>query len=128
MKGNGKIAKLPDHIREELNTRLRNHEPIVRLVAWLNTLPEVQATVSEHFGGRPIKRQNLDEWKQHGYTAWLRKNFPSEFQPATKKVSDTTLEDICLICPSLILEVLTLCLSWYRRGLGDATTSSSPHN
>ena len=35
-----------------------------KLVAWLNGLPEVQAIVAAEFGGKPIREQNLSEWKQ----------------------------------------------------------------
>jgi hypothetical protein len=128
MKCNGKIGRLPAHILEELYSRLRNGEPQVRLVVWLNGLPEVQAVLAEHFAGRPIRQQNLTEWRDRNHSAWLHKKFPSESQPAPKKASDPTLDDICQICPSLILEVLSLCLSWYRRGLGDALTGVPPNN
>jgi hypothetical protein len=128
MKCNGKIGRLPAHILEELHTRLRNGEPQVRLVVWLNGLPEVQAFLAEHFGGRPIRHQNMVEWKQRNHLVWLRKKFPSEFPPAPKKGSDLTLKDLPQICPTLVLDVLFLCLSWYRRGLGDAVASASPNN
>ena len=68
----GKIARLPLAIRNALGTRLQNGEPGKTLVAWLNTLPEVQQTMAAHFQGRPITQQNLSEWKQRGYLDWLR--------------------------------------------------------
>jgi hypothetical protein len=120
MKCNGKIGRLPAPILEELHTRLHKGETQIRLAAWLNSLPEVQAVLAGHFQGRPIKQQNIVEWKQRHHPAWLRKHFPSESQPAPKKLSDPTLEDFCLICPSLALEVLNLCLRWYRHGLSNA--------
>jgi hypothetical protein len=67
----GKIARLPKAIRDELNRRLSDGEPGKDLVAWLNALPEVQRIVAE-FGGRPVREQNLSEWKQGGYEDWLR--------------------------------------------------------
>lgn len=42
MTRNGKIARLPREIREELNRRLDDGEQGVRLVEWLNGLPEVK--------------------------------------------------------------------------------------
>src|SRR5713101_951139 len=39
---NGKIARLPLAIRQELNRRLQNGEQGKKLVAWLNALPEVR--------------------------------------------------------------------------------------
>ena len=68
---NGKIARLPKIVRDELNRRLANGEPGKRLVKWLNTLPEVQAVVAAEFGGKLIREQNLSEWKQGGYADWV---------------------------------------------------------
>lgn len=119
MKGNGKIAKLPDHIREQLNTRLRNGEPIVRLVAWLNTLPEVQATLAQHFSGRPIKRQNLAEWKEHSYKQWLVKKFREEIMAANEN-PDPALLELREACQNYILGLQEENLAWYRRGYTDA--------
>jgi hypothetical protein len=68
---NGKIARLPRAVRQELNRRLHEGEQGKKLVAWLNALPEVQAIVAAEFGGKPIREQNLSEWKQGGYRDWL---------------------------------------------------------
>src|SRR6266446_3589319 len=68
---NGKIARLPLAVRQELNRRLAEGEPGKKLVAWLNRLPEVQAILAAEFGGKPIREQNLSEWKQGGYRDWL---------------------------------------------------------
>ncbi len=38
----GKIARLPRNVRDELNHSIDNGETGVRLVEWLNGLPEVQ--------------------------------------------------------------------------------------
>jgi hypothetical protein len=40
-------------------------------VAWLNSLPEVQALLAAEFAGKPIREQNLSEWRKHGYKSWL---------------------------------------------------------
>ena len=69
---NGKIARLPKAIREELNRRLSDGEPGKDLVEWLNGLPQVRHVVAEDFGGRPVREQNLSEWRQGGYAEWLR--------------------------------------------------------
>ena len=71
MTRNGKIARLTRPIRDELNRRLQDGEPGVRLVAWLNGLPETQKILQVDFGGRPISEQNLSEWKAGGYRDWL---------------------------------------------------------
>jgi hypothetical protein len=72
MTRNGKIAKLPKAVREELNRRLDNGGQGRQLVAWLNSLPEVQAVVAGEFGGIPVRKQNLSEWRNGGYVHWLQ--------------------------------------------------------
>ena len=67
----GKIARLPKAVRDELNRRIENGEPGRPLVAWLNGLPEVQAVLAADFGGKPVREQNLSEWKQGGYRDWV---------------------------------------------------------
>ena len=42
MTRNGKIARLPRHIRGQLNRRLQNGEEGNTLLEWLNALPKVQ--------------------------------------------------------------------------------------
>src|SRR4051812_39971876 len=54
MNRNGKIARLPEDLRQELNERLCDGEAGTSLVAWLNGLPEVQAVMAAEFGGVPI--------------------------------------------------------------------------
>ena len=71
MTRHGKIARLPRAIRDELNRRLQDGEPGVRLVGWLNGLPETQKILQTDFGGRPINEQNLSDWKAGGYVDWL---------------------------------------------------------
>lgn len=68
---NGKIARLPRAVRERLNHRLQEGEQGKKLVAWLNGLPEVRAVVAAEFAGKPIREQNLSEWRQGGYRDWL---------------------------------------------------------
>ena len=71
MKRTGKIARLPHQLRDQLNQRLYNGEPGVDLIKWLNSLPEVQALLAEHFNGVPISSQNLSEWNNGGFLDWL---------------------------------------------------------
>ncbi len=66
----GKIARLPREVREELNRRLENGEPGNKLVAWLNSLPEVQAVMASEFQGIPVREQSLSEWRKGGYRDW----------------------------------------------------------
>lgn len=70
MTRNGKIARLPRDIRDQLNRRLDEGEPGVRLVDWLNGLEQVRQVLAQDFGGREINEQNLSEWKAGGYQDW----------------------------------------------------------
>jgi hypothetical protein len=69
---NGKIARLPKDIREELNRRLDNGLRGAKLLKWLNELPSVKEILHEQFDGRPISVQNLSQWREGGYADWLR--------------------------------------------------------
>jgi hypothetical protein len=68
----GKIARLPVTLREQLNERLLDGEGGKSLVAWLNSLPEVQSVIAMQFGGVPIREQNLSEWRRGGYQTWKK--------------------------------------------------------
>jgi hypothetical protein len=67
----GKIARLPKALRDQLNRRLQDGEAARPLLAWLKGLPEVQALLATEFAGRPLRPQNLSEWRQGGYRDWL---------------------------------------------------------
>ena len=54
-----------------MNRRLHDGEQANQLAAWLNTLPEVQDIIAAEFAGKPIRPQNLSEWKHGGYRDWL---------------------------------------------------------
>jgi hypothetical protein len=68
---NGKIANLPNDLREQLNLRLLEGEVGRELAAWLNALPEVQSVLGSQFSGSPISEVNLTHWRQGGYLQWL---------------------------------------------------------
>ena len=68
---NGKIANLPNDIREQLNLRLLEGETGRELAAWLNALPEVQSILASQFNGSGISEVNLTHWRQGGYLQWL---------------------------------------------------------
>jgi hypothetical protein len=70
MTRNGKIARLPLAIRQELNQRLQDGQKARQLVPWLNSLPEVQAVLAAEFNGIPITERNLSRWKAGGYRSW----------------------------------------------------------
>lgn len=66
----GKIARLPENIRLELNHRLLNGAGGPRLLAWLNSLPEVLTVLDREFAGHPINKQNLSGWRTGAYAEW----------------------------------------------------------
>jgi hypothetical protein len=68
----GKIARLPQEIRELLNQRLCDGQPAKHLLKWLNNLPEVNAILKKEFKSSPITAGNLTEWKNGGYEDWKR--------------------------------------------------------
>ena len=70
MTRNGKIARLPREIRDELNRRLQNGGQGGPLLAWLNSLPDVSAVLAREFGGVAISKQNLCEWRAGGFAEW----------------------------------------------------------
>jgi hypothetical protein len=70
MTRNGKIARLPAALREELNQRLLEGEPGQQLAVWPNGLPRVQAVLQDQFQGIPISVANLSHWKNGGFPAW----------------------------------------------------------
>jgi hypothetical protein len=73
MTRNGKIARLPRNIRDELNHRLQDGEPGGRILEWLNALPPVSAVLAAEFGGDAVNAQNLSNWRKGGYSDWLKR-------------------------------------------------------
>lgn len=70
---NGKIARLPVEIRDEVNRRLLDGEPASKILPWLNGLEAVLRVLDEHFNEEPVTPQNLSEWRAGGYADWLRR-------------------------------------------------------
>jgi hypothetical protein len=68
---NGKIARLPADIREEVNLRLYNGNKSKDILAWLNGLPAVKKILAAQFAGVPINVRNLCNWRQIGYWRWF---------------------------------------------------------
>jgi hypothetical protein len=73
MTRNGKIARLPRKVREELNRRMRDGEGGKSLMEWLHSVPEVLDFVKTHCQGHGISRSNLSQWRLGGYLEWLAK-------------------------------------------------------
>jgi hypothetical protein len=68
----GKIARLPNDLREQVNQRLLDGGPLADILAWLNQLPAVKEVLAAKFGGQAINHQNLSNWRQGGYQDWLK--------------------------------------------------------
>jgi hypothetical protein len=72
MARNGKIARLPLAVREELNERLRENENGQTILAWLNAHPAVKKVLADQFDGQPINDANLSLWRSGGFAEWLK--------------------------------------------------------
>lgn len=94
MTRNGKIARLPGSLRDELNRRVREGVPGKNLVNWLNSQPAVREVLEKEFGGRAISEQNLSEWKQGGYEDWLRHQETRTLVQELASQSEDISEDI----------------------------------
>ena len=66
----GKIARLPQPIREQINRRLQNGGEGKQIAEWLNTLPKVTRLMAAEFDGQPINENNLSNWKLGGFRDW----------------------------------------------------------
>lgn len=67
----GKIARLPLAIREQLNRLLLDGRWGKDILPWINSQPEVRAILDAIYGGEPVSKQNLSNWRQGGYRDWL---------------------------------------------------------
>lgn len=88
MTRNGKIARLPKTVRDQLNRRLLDGEQGKKLVAWLNGLPEVQDVLEVEFDSRPVTEQNLSEWKKGGYEEWCQAQDSIDFASALSEEAE----------------------------------------
>lgn len=74
----GKIARLPNALREEVNRRLLDGAPGPEILAWLNSHPEAAVILREHFAGEPFNPENLSAWRLGGYRDWLGRREKAE--------------------------------------------------
>jgi len=72
MARNGKIARLPIAVREQLNQRLQNGEMAAQILPWLNALPETRQALAQ-FGERDVNDANLSAWRTGGFVDWEEK-------------------------------------------------------
>lgn len=74
MARNGKIARLPLSVREELNERLRENENGQDILTWLNGLAVVKERINDPrsgWQGQPVNDANLSLWRSGGFVDWL---------------------------------------------------------
>lgn len=111
---NGKIARLPKTIREELNQRLEDGSPGPQLIEWLNSLPEVQELLQAEFNGQPINETNLSHWRQGGFLDWLRhEEMQDQLHLMLERSSDLEHEELGISHLSdQIARVANLELAW----------------
>jgi len=88
MTHNGKIARLPKAIQEQLNQRLANNELGKPLIAWLNGLPEVRQVLAAQFEGVPVSKQNLSQWRKSGFREWQTRQEALELVPDMMSETD----------------------------------------
>ena len=113
MTRNGKIARLPRTIRDELNRRLQDGQCGRHLLAWLNGLEEVKRLLEQEFEGRPINDQNLTEWRQGGHQDWLARQ--ELLSQAREMAADA--EEVKSACDGLLTDHLALLLTSRYAGL-----------
>jgi hypothetical protein len=89
MTRNGKIARLPQSVREQVNRRLDNGLEGKQIVEWLNSLPEVTALMDAEFDGQPVNEPNLSNWKSGGYLDWQAQQ---EALEATRQLGSDAVE------------------------------------
>jgi hypothetical protein len=85
----GKIARLPQPIREQVNRRLENGDEGKQIVEWLNGLPKVQAVMAAQFDGQPVNETNLSNWRLGGYQDWLEHQ---EALEATRQLAENAAD------------------------------------
>lgn len=74
----GKIARLPHRLREQVNRRLLDGETSRTLLQWLNAQDDAVEVWEALFEGAPANPQNLSEWRTGGYREWLQRRQKSE--------------------------------------------------
>jgi hypothetical protein len=103
---NGKIAQLPNDIREQLNLRLLEGETGRDLAAWLNALPAVQSVLASQFNSSDISEANLTHWRQGGYLQWLMER---EFFDSAQSLADGDRDLVAAgLSAERLLSILTL--------------------
>jgi hypothetical protein len=124
MTRNGKIARLPHDIREQLNLRLDDNEEGQPILDWLNSLPQTRKLLKERFGDVPISKQNLSEWRQGGYREWAIRN---ELRSKAFSITDSANEIASTIeAPLLAGNLATVLAAQYAKALAEWDGEPTP--
>lgn len=87
----GKIARLPDAIREMINERIRDGIPFEVIAGEINARPEVTEALQPHFKNPTIMVGNLSEWKLGGFQEWqAEKTKAKAAQTPTERILGAT--------------------------------------
>ena len=68
----GKIARLPEPLRTDVNRALQRGDDTATVLDWLNREPRTLQVLRKWFQGRPVSPQNLSHWRRGGYENWRR--------------------------------------------------------
>jgi hypothetical protein len=107
MTRNGKIARLPQPIREQINRRLRNGEEGKQIVEWLNGLPDARTVLEAEFEGQPINENNVSNWKLGGIRDW---ELQEEALEAVRRLGANAAE-LAQAAGSQLADQLAICLT-----------------
>lgn len=109
----GKIARLPHALRDQVNRRLLDGEHAEEILSWLNSQPQAIATWKDHFEGAEANSQNLSAWRLGGHADWLQQREKvedlkalSEFALDLARAGGSISEGAAAIAAGQILETL----------------------
>lgn len=67
---NGRIARLPSDLRQQLNRRLEGGEPAEDVLAWLNAQPAGQPNPTAESADPAFAIKDLADWQETGHCDW----------------------------------------------------------
>lgn len=109
----GKIARLPHVLREEVNRRLLDGQTSGKILGWLNDQADAREIWEDQFEGMAASSQNLSEWRAGGYREWRARKEKTEnlktlscFAKDLAKSGGSIADGAAAILGGQILEVL----------------------
>lgn len=66
----GKIARLPFAVRDQLCEKLSDGIPAREVCAWVNALPAWKEARAKYGYGADISEQNVSDWRSGGFVDW----------------------------------------------------------